>query len=336
MVSSQRVSPYLLDAGGNDRHAQPMAYMARAKVSVRRRRCPRPWRYRAKVNDSSEDMKKPNLVIYHANCADGFAAAWSAWMKLGGDAHYLPMSYDQSPPDVRGQRVFILDFSFKPEVMRNLDGQASEIVLLDHHKTAAERLSGFKCRCGRIHFDLGKCGARLAWEHFHATKVPPLIEYVEDRDLWRWQLPDSRAYLAALDAEEQTFENWLRVSQLEGRELAQFIARGQAMLDKAEAYARAILATALPVEIGGSRGLMVNAPQEFRDLGTRLAEKCGTFGAVWSQIDSRQAKVSLRSVPPFQCVDLATRFGGGGHAYAASFYLSLERVPQLMAGRLAE
>lgn len=31
------------------------------------------------------------LVIYHAACADGFGAAFAAWLKLGDEAEYLPM-----------------------------------------------------------------------------------------------------------------------------------------------------------------------------------------------------------------------------------------------------
>lgn len=30
------------------------------------------------------------LVIYYANCADGFGAAFAAWTKLGDDAEYVP------------------------------------------------------------------------------------------------------------------------------------------------------------------------------------------------------------------------------------------------------
>ena len=29
-----------------------------------------------------------SLVIYHASCADGFGAAFAAWLKLGDDAEH--------------------------------------------------------------------------------------------------------------------------------------------------------------------------------------------------------------------------------------------------------
>lgn len=34
------------------------------------------------------------LVCFHADCTDGFGAAFAAWLKLGDDAEYLPMAYN--------------------------------------------------------------------------------------------------------------------------------------------------------------------------------------------------------------------------------------------------
>lgn len=281
-------------------------------------------------------MNKDTLVIYHAKCVDGFTAAWCAWLALGDTADYLPMFYGKAPPDVTGKRVFILDFSFPPEVLAHIDGQAREIVLLDHHQSAAEQLAGYKCRCGKVHFDLGKCGARLAWEHFHPGKpAPRLVDFVEDRDLWEWQLADSKAFLSALDALEPTFDNWRFVWKMDEALTRRFIDDGAAMLRKSEAYWRSIAKNALPVNVLGVRGLMVNAPGEFRDeLGSHLAAESGTYGLVWTQVEADLVKVSLRSTGAFECLALAQQLGGGGHPHAASFSLPLARVPELMQGRL--
>lgn len=37
-------------------------------------------------------------VLYHAHCADGFGAAYAAWLKLGNDAQYVPVKYGDPPP----------------------------------------------------------------------------------------------------------------------------------------------------------------------------------------------------------------------------------------------
>jgi len=57
------------------------------------------------------------LVIYHANCIDGYTSAWAAWRKYGDDAEYLPASYGDPAPDVTGRWVLVVDFSYPRDVM---------------------------------------------------------------------------------------------------------------------------------------------------------------------------------------------------------------------------
>ncbi len=53
-----------------------------------------------------------NCVIYHADCTDGFGAAYSAWKQLGNRAEYHACKHGTTPPDVKGKNVVILDFSY--------------------------------------------------------------------------------------------------------------------------------------------------------------------------------------------------------------------------------
>lgn len=50
-----------------------------------------------------------------------------------------------------------------------------------------------------LKFDMGKSGARLAWEFFHGDDAPPdFIRYVEDGDFFQFKLPESEAVQEAL------------------------------------------------------------------------------------------------------------------------------------------
>jgi hypothetical protein len=78
------------------------------------------------------------LVIYHANCADGFGAAYAAWFKLGDEAEYLPVAYGndfiaETATPLMGREIYILDFSFPREHMEWLFTYAKRVVWLDHH-----------------------------------------------------------------------------------------------------------------------------------------------------------------------------------------------------------
>ena len=170
------------------------------------------------------DLNDPQpLILYHGRrCPDGFGAMMAARLFYGDSTEYLGLDHgdtktvDDLPP-LAGRAVYILDFSFAPEIMQAIEARAAKLVMLDHHKSAAEKLTGFACRCGVVHFDMNKSGARLAWEFFHPDEpVPALLQYVEDRDIWKWEFAQSAPFLSALDMEEQDFARWSALAELQG------------------------------------------------------------------------------------------------------------------------
>ena len=287
------------------------------------------------------DLNDPQpLVIYHGRkCPDGFAAGLAAWLFYSGKAQFLPLDHGditsvEQLPALAGRAVYILDFSFSPELMRAIDERAGKLVMLDHHKSAAEKLSGFACRCGVVHFDMHKSGARLAWEFFQpGTPVPDLVRFVEDRDLWAWRYPESAGFLAALDMEPLDFGRWAEIAAFTPVQLTGFMARGQAMDEKFSKLAADIAEGAQPVTFNGQRGLMVNAPGVFHSLiGNILSVKSGNFALMWQVGKEGDVKVGLRSQRNFDCIPLAESMGGGGHAQACGFKMGVARLPDLLGG----
>ncbi|MEO5660125.1 MAG: DHHA1 domain-containing protein [Polaromonas sp.] len=287
------------------------------------------------------DLNDPQpLVIYHGRkCPDGFAAALAAWLFYAGRAEFLPLDHGDiasvdALPALAGRAVYILDFSFSADILRAIDERAAKLVMLDHHKSAAEKLTGFACRCGVVHFDMNKSGARLAWEFFQrATPVPGLVRFVEDRDIWRWQYTESAGFLAALDMEPFDFARWAEIAAFSDAQLLEFMARGQAMDEKFSKLAADIAEGAQPVVFNGQSGLMVNAPGVFHSLiGNLLSEKSGTFALMWTAGKDGVVKVGLRSQRGFDCIALAESMGGGGHAQACGFKMGTERLFELLSG----
>ena len=147
-----------------------------------------------------------DLVIYHANCPDGFGAAWAAWKLLGDRAQYLPASYGDPIPNVAGKNVAILDFSYSRYDIKKMIEKANSLIVLDHHKTAQENLAGIP----EAQLDMSRSGAIVSWQFFHGSEDPPIfLRYIEDRDLWRFELEDSKAVSAALTSlVDFTFESF--------------------------------------------------------------------------------------------------------------------------------
>lgn len=279
------------------------------------------------------------LIIYHGDCPDGFTAALAAWLKFGAGADYLPYDYaNEALPDVKGRDVLILDFSFKRMAMQILADQAKSIVLLDHHKTAVTDLADFKCACVDIRLDLSQSGAVLAWKYFHPDKpVPYLFECVQDRDLWKWDVPGSAEYLAAVDQVPYEFEAWAALLQHTAEQRAEFAATGVALRKQFVTLCADMAKKALPVKLEGMEGWAVNCPlrEMADDVGTAIMDKHGTFALMWRiEPEHGALAVSVRSPRGLPMDEIAVRFGGGGHPFACSFKLPLDRMSDLIAGDL--
>jgi oligoribonuclease NrnB/cAMP/cGMP phosphodiesterase (DHH superfamily) len=282
------------------------------------------------------------LILYHGrNCPDGFAAALAAWLYFGGKAEFAALDHGDVKsvadlPKLDGRAVYILDFSFSDDILRAIDERAAKLVMLDHHLSAAEKLHGFVCRCGVVHFDMKKSGSRLAWEFFHPDQpIPDLVRFVEDRDIWTWQYPESASFLAALDMEPLTFERWQAIANFDAPQQVAYIERGRAMDEKFSKLAELLVEQAQPVVFNGITGLMVNAPGVFHSLvGDLLCKKSGTFALLWTVDKNGVVKCGLRSKPGFNCIALAESMGGGGHAQACGFKMPYARLPELLSGTL--
>jgi oligoribonuclease NrnB/cAMP/cGMP phosphodiesterase (DHH superfamily) len=281
------------------------------------------------------------LVIYHGhNCPDGFAAALAAWLFYEGQAEFLGLDHGdiksvEDLPALDGRAVYILDFSFSPELMRSIEERAAKLVMLDHHKSAADKLAGFTCRCGIVHFDMHKSGSRLAWEFFQRERpLPDLVRLVEDRDIWVWQYPESAGFLAALDMEPLEFVRWQEIAAFDAVQLASYVQRGKAMDEKFSRLAQGIAESAQTITFNGVSGLMVNAPGVFHSLvGDLLSKRSGTFALMWSVDKTGVIKAGLRSQRDFNCIALAESMRGGGHAQACGFKMPAARLPELLSGK---
>lgn len=263
------------------------------------------------------------LILYHKNCNDGLAAAVAVrqWLLDSGrmkGAKFQTVQYgDPAPADVSGLDVVIVDFSFSRETLLAMKAQASSLVVIDHHQTAQEALAGLDfCR-----FDMTKSGAVLAWEYFHSGKpMPKLMEYVQDRDLWLWQMPFSEEVSAALRGYKPFLDVWAQF--LDDGAVARLVGEGAPVV----AYQRRAMEIALHnepawVEIGGHLVPVLNATHLISELGNEMLKKypMADFAALY--FDTMDKRVfSLRSEDSRVDVsEVAKGYGGGGHRNAAGF-----------------
>lgn len=262
----------------------------------------------------------PNrLCVWHGGCLDGFAAAWVVYRYFGDDIVFVWGHYGDPPPDVAGREVVIVDFSYGRQVMLEMSQTAKSLVCLDHHKSAQENLAGLDF----ARFDMERSGAMLAWDYFFPGQKPPLLlNYVQDRDLWRWDLPDTQDITAALSSYPFSFPLWdeLDVDQLK--------IEGAALNRQRQKHIESYLAgwAISRAVIGGYDVPVLNCP---RFLASEVLNNLAIgepFAAAYSDSAAKR-DFELRSVPGGMDVSaIAKKYGGGGHHHAAGFSIKKPQV----------
>ncbi len=254
----------------------------------------------------------PSLVLYHAECADGFGAAWAIWKRFPS-AQFVAVKHGDPPPaDLAGQRIVIVDFSYSRPILEHMAREAACLLVLDHHITAQNALAGLPY----AYFDLKKSGAVLAWEWAHDEPAPWLLQYIQDKDLWQWVLPGSREINAALASYPFDFNLWDSFRQ---NELEQ---EGRAILRYENELVSKLAAHATLVSFQGEIVPAVQSPVLTSQIGERLSLHY-PFCIIWHDKNGRRY-YSLRSREDGTDVgSIAATFGGGGHTHAAGFSVPL-------------
>lgn len=312
------------------------------------------------------------LCIYHGNCADGFGAAWAVREALGAEnVEFHAGVYQEPPPDVTNRDVIMVDFSYKRDALYEMEKTAYSILILDHHKTAADDLAGYppplegpydpaamwqwarECNApNATHavFDMERSGAGIAWDYFNPGKArPPLINHIEDRDLWRFKLPNTREIQAAVFSYPYDFDVWTGL--MYATDLSELVLEGSAIERKHHKdVAELTQVVTRMMKIGGEVVPMANLPYTLTSdaghllcgevqcppgIGGPTTSRYPFAGCYW---DTPEGRVfSLRSRDDgFDVGEIAKQYGGGGHKHASGFrvpYSDLAQFEPVTEGR---
>ncbi len=255
----------------------------------------------------------PDVVLYHAECMDGFGAAWAIWKRFP-QAEYLPVKHGYPPPPkLDGRHVVMVDFSYHREVIMGLADRTASLYILDHHITAQSALQDLPF----AHFNMEKSGAVLAWEWVHHDPVPWLLQYVQDKDLWQWQLPHSREISAALASYPFQFQVW------DTLEFDTLLVEGAGILRHENSLVDKIVEEAVLVSMAGYTVPAVYSSVLTSQIGERLSAH-HAFAIIWHQKDGRRY-FSLRSkAGGISVSEIAAQYRGGGHTHAAGFSIAVD------------
>jgi oligoribonuclease NrnB/cAMP/cGMP phosphodiesterase (DHH superfamily) len=261
-------------------------------------------------------------ILYHAQCPDGFGAAYAAWKVLGDKAEYLPVQHQQPAPELKHKsQVYMVDFCYPQATILDYVQKMKQVTILDHHQSAEADLAAIDLAVYpnlSVTFDMQKSGAVLAWEHFHDTPVPEMLQYIQDKDLWKFDLPFSKEFSAGLRGYDLDFKLWDSMSPLK------LIEEGKILLRYQNQLVQKICKNMRFTKVAGYEVPTVNSSTLQSEIGNQLCQMYPNhpFAVVYFDATDKRFH-SLRSIGDFDVSEIAAQFGGGGHRNASGFGTSL-------------
>lgn len=128
-------------------------------------------------------------VFYHCPCPDGIFGALSAYLHLRqspgeqrtrfvGHTVYASEAETQSHLDSLHPEdtLYMIDYCGKQGFLVDAARRVKRVVLLDHHKTAAEILDELRATSAwpanlEVVIDMDRSGATISWDYFSALTV---------------------------------------------------------------------------------------------------------------------------------------------------------------------
>ena len=307
-----------------------------------------------------------NVALFHKNCPDGYGALSGVVYKLGikellydeerdivytSDENFFAIPINHGTDFTRLREIlthytpysftlYMVDI-FVPgiyEVIRE-HTNVKKVIVIDHHKTAEEILKRgvppeVKDKM-ELHIDHTHSAAALVWKVLN-NQIPEVIKYIEDRDIWKWEFPDSKYVLTALDAKvfnvlkpNEVVEKLLELTKdFPKEELAR---EGKAMIEFKESVIKLLLKNNLHYIVlpSGHKLLAINSPTFQSDIGNEIAKVSSEgVGCVYTISPSEEGvfvKCSIRSVNG-KAREIAQANGGGGHDNASGCRVPLSDV----------
>ena len=304
-----------------------------------------------------------HAIIYHKDCNDGFASAWLMAKLLeekGEDYTLYAMHYGDNVPNIENSYIWILDFSLPYSILLTLSSKNNNIMLMDHHASAFKLLSDSYADVDEIPKDAyyindnkennisillqnNRSGCGMAMDfcmHEKANiaqnkRVVAVIEAIEDRDLWRFKLPDTEIYSALISSIDKTVECWDRVLlKMNDDEFAKIFERAKIINEYENTTAAAAAKKVKIIDFQEMKVPVTNCTSLISLTNDKMNKYTGISMTYFIMSDSNLAIISLRSRGDINVATIAEKFGGGGHKNAAGFKLSLISLIDLLDGKL--
>ena len=279
----------------------------------------------------------PDLYVIHDADPDGMTCGWLINRYIDSYCGLVCQLHGQDKIQnkemYRDKDVIICDLSFDREELLQLQMIAKSVLLLDHHASAKEKLGDLDFCI----FDTSQCAAGVVSDWIAKQRKdyirPTLVNYIDDLDTWKWAQPRSKTIAAAIYCQPLSLDawNWMALDLEVARSIdeSDLFKIGQILELQQRRDMEMIKENTVVVNFEGYEVPCVNSILHRSDLGHQLCEEYNSqFAIVWYAKDRDTISVSLRS-SKYEILDIAQKYGGGGHPKAAGFRLTFQQMREV-------
>ena len=297
------------------------------------------------------------IFFYHGNCYDGAAAAgvFRDLYRRHTMSYFYPLSHTSNEDssirteifdkinslDIRNSYIYFLDFCPKKEILIEVASKCKKLVVLDHHKTAEANLKNVVIDNAIIKFDMNKSGAMMAFDYVKPDNKNLgitlsdyycygfICEYIEDADLYRWNLESSRIINEAIRLYEPDIN--LLSNLAKNEDFRSLFEKGIISEKRKRSLVENVLSsTKRKVKFDGHILDICNCPSALISDVCNVLYQDNKFGIAYYE-SKDGIHVSLRSSDDGVDVsEIAEFYGGGGHRNAAAFVVSRKKFYDLV------
>lgn len=281
-----------------------------------------------------------HIALFHSPCQDGLSSAWTFDKYMTEQAleyQLIPASYGAKNEVIvdKDTILYFLDFTFKRDRLIELANQVSQVIVIDHHKSAELDLVDLPSNV-ELHFDMTHSGAVLTWNYFYpGIKVPQFLRYIEDYDIWANKLTGTHEFFAWYTARNpetiQELDNLIAdfPKSVKGFLASRQYRHGQVVMQYRQVLVNSIIDNPQFVTLENIEFVKFNSSiiQINSYLGNQAVAKYHKPAWVWFE-SIKDGKLvtfnSLRSTNELPDVsEIAVKMGGGGHRCAAGWVQSV-------------
>ena len=251
--------------------------------------------------------------------------------------HYSDVNNVYNIPFGEEDNIYILDFSLPEEMIRELSCKVNHIYIIDHHKTA-QFLLNLNIDNVSVDFNNNMSGAMLTFNFFSDRGInplePELFEYVQDRDLWKWELQGSKEVSAALAlmVEKNNIQSFRKAYDTFDESECAFKDIGTITLKTQEKQVSEKVDKCYDIKILGQHFKIINATENISELGNAICNKYDMPSIMFFYTSLDTVVLSFRSLEHLTDVSVvAKHFNGGGHAQSSGATISSENLQKLLS-----